>query len=76
MEVHELKAWLDADTARCHVEQAEHKAADAMLQVAGAHATICNLENQELCCQLALSREDWDVQEAQNKHGEVHHYPP
>ena len=53
MEVRKLKAQLDAETAWCHVEQAEHKAANAMLQAAGAHATICNLENQELCHQLA-----------------------
>ena len=53
MEVCELKVRLDAETAWCHVEQAESKAADAMLEAASAHATICNLENQELHHQLA-----------------------
>ena len=49
----ELKAWLDAETAWHHAEQAELKAAGTMLEAASAHATICNLKNQELRCRLA-----------------------
>ena len=53
MEVCKLKVWLDVEMAWNHVEQAECKVADVMLQAAGAHAMICNLEKQELHCQLA-----------------------
>ena len=43
VEVCELKARIDAETAWRHVEQVELKAAGAMLEAASAHATICNL---------------------------------
>ena len=35
------------------MENAECLASEAMLKASDTHATIHNLENQELCCQLA-----------------------
>ena len=41
----ELQVQLEVAEALHQLENTEH-------QVSDAHATICNLENQELCCQL------------------------
>ena len=70
-----LKAWLDEAKVRLDASEPEahHQLSDAMLDVSNAHATICNSKNQGL---LPVSREDWDVQETQNKHGGAHHHPP